>query len=175
MYFLLHGHETQRLLFRAIKQEQDFKQWLPFFQSKIAMQYWPMGDLSPLEYAQEWYTKQALRYQNNWGGLNAVIEKESGKLVGHVGLLTQKVEGEIELEVAYSLLPDHWKKGYATEAAQFCINYAFQKGWRNNLISLISPYNTPSVAVAKRIGMHFERAIDFQEMETQLYRIENKI
>ena len=174
MAFLLHGLETQRLRFRAIEQEQDFKHWLPFFQSKIAMQHWPMGGLSPLEYAQEWYAKQVHRYENNWGGLNAVIEKESGKLVGHVGLLTQKVGEVIELEVAYSLLPEHWKKGYATEAAQFCVHYAFNKGLSERLVSIISPTNSPSIAVAKRIGMHFERAIVFQEVEAQLYRIENK-
>jgi len=41
MAFLLHGLETQRLRFRAIEQEQDFKHWLPFFQSKIAMHIGP--------------------------------------------------------------------------------------------------------------------------------------
>ena len=174
MKYLLHGHETERLRFRVIEQEQDFKNWLPFFQSEAAMQHWPMGDLSPLDYAREWYTKQAHRYQNNWGGLNAVIEKDSGKLVGHIGLLTQKVGNEIELEVAYSLLPAHWKKGYATEAAQFCVHYAFQKNWSKSLVSIISPSNSPSIAVAKGIGMNFDRAIVFQKVEAQLYRIENK-
>ena len=171
--YLLHGQETKRLHFRAIEQEQDFKHWLPFFQSKVAMQYWPMGGLSPQEYAREWYAKQAHRYRNNWGGLNAVIEKESGKLVGHVGLLTQKVGKIIELEVAYSLLPEHWKKGYASEAAQFCVDYAFQRAWSDRLISLIKPKNAASIAVARRIGMHLERAIVFQGVDAQLYRIKN--
>ena len=38
----------------------------PFFQSDEAMQYWPMGGLTPKEYAEQWYSKQAQRYQNKW-------------------------------------------------------------------------------------------------------------
>ena len=174
MGVLLHGHETDRLRFRAIEQEKDFENWLPFFQSKAAVQHWSMGGSSPMEYAQEWYAKKAHRYQNNWGGFNAVIEKESEKLVGHVGLLTQKVGDAIALEVAYSLLPEHWKKGYAREAAQFCVHYAFQNNWSERLVSIISPRNTPSIAVAKSIGMHFDRAIVFQGVEAQLYQVKNK-
>ena len=66
------------------------------------------------------------------------------------------------------------KKGYATEAAQFCVHYAFQKNWSKSLVSIISPSNSPSIAVAKGIGMNFDRAIVFQKVEAQLYRIENK-
>lgn len=171
--YLLHGQETKRLRLRAIEQQQDFDKWLPFFQSGRAMQHWSMDGLSPQEYAAEWYAKQAHRYKNNWGGLNAVIEKDSNQLVGHVGLLTQKVGKVIELEVAYSLLPEHWKKGYASEAAQFCVDYAFQRAWSDRLISLIKPKNVASIAVAKRIGMHLERAIVFQGVDAQLYRIKN--
>lgn len=174
MDYLLNGIETERLRFRAIDQQKDFNLWLPFFQSHEAMKHWPMGNLSPMEYAKQWYAKQANRYQNNWGGLNTLIEKDSGRLVGHAGLLTQKIEGKIELEVAYSLLPEHWKKGYATEAAQFCVNYAFKKRLCSSLVSIISTSNEPSIAVAKRIGMQWEQKIIFQQVEAHLYRIRNK-
>ena len=175
MDFLLHHTETERLYFRPINQENDFLDWLPFFQSVEAMQHWPMGGLTPKEYAEQCYSKQAHRYQNKWGGLNVLKEKVSGQLVGHAGLLTQKIEDKLELEVAYSLLPKYWKKGYATEAAQFCVNYAFKQHFSSNLVSIISSRNTPSIAVAQRIGMKLEREILFQNIEVQLYRIHNNL
>lgn len=175
MDFLLHNVETERLYIRPIDQDNDFLNWLPFFQSDEAMQHWPMGGLTPKEYAEQWYSKQAQRYQNKWGGLNALREKVSGQLVGHAGLLTQKIEDKLELEVAYSLLPKYWKKGYATEAAQFCVNYAFKLHFSSNLVSIISSRNTPSIAVAQRIGMKLEREILFQNIEAQLYRIHNNL
>mgnify|MGYP001212492566 CR=1 FL=1 len=90
------------------------------------------------------------------------------------GVKESKIEGKIELEVAYSLLPEHWKKGYATEAAQFCVNYAFKKRLCSSLVSIISTSNEPSIAVAKRIGMQWEQKNIFQQVEAHLYRIRNK-
>ena len=83
------------------------------------MKHWPMGNLSPMEFAKQWYANQAHRYQNNWGGLNALIEKDSGRLVGYAGLLTQKIEGKIELEVAYSSFPNIGKKAMLLKLLNF--------------------------------------------------------
>ena len=136
------------------------------------MQHWPMGNRTPEEYAHQWYEKQWHRYKNNWGGMNALLLKDCHTLIGHAGLLTQKINQKIELEVAYSLLPKYWKKGYATEAALKCKKVAFDQGYCQKLIALIAPGNTPSIAVAKRLKMKKEKRILFQEVVADLYYIE---
>lgn len=171
MRYLLSHQESERLLFRPI-QETDFETWLPFFKNKVAMQHWPMGNRTPEEYAHQWYEKQWHRYKNNWGGMNALLLKDCHTLIGHAGLLTQKINQSIELEVAYSLLPKYWKKGYATEAALKCKKVAFDQGYCQKLIALIAPGNTPSIAVAKRLKMKKEKRILFQEVVADLYYIE---
>lgn len=171
MRYLLSHQESERLLFRPI-QETDFETWLPFFKSKVAMQHWPMGNRTPEEYAHQWYEKQWHRYKNNWGGMNALLLKDCHTLIGHAGLLTQKINRSIELEVAYSLLPKYWKKGYATEAALKCKKVAFDQGYCQKLIALIAPGNTPSIAVAKRLKMKKQKRILFQEVVADLYYIE---
>ncbi|MBS1577911.1 MAG: GNAT family N-acetyltransferase, partial [Bacteroidetes bacterium] len=65
--------------------------------------------------------------------MNALIEKESGRLIGHCGLLVQTVDNITELEIAYSLLPEFWNKGYATEAASKCRDYAFENDFSDSL------------------------------------------
>ncbi len=49
--------------------------------------------------------------------MNALIEEETGKLIGHCGFLIQNVDGKAELEIAYSLLPEFWNKRFAIELA----------------------------------------------------------
>ncbi|MEL0300914.1 MAG: GNAT family N-acetyltransferase, partial [Flavobacteriaceae bacterium] len=73
--------------------------------------------------------------------------------------------------VAYSLLPNYWKKGYATEAALKCKNFAFEHSYCQKLVALIAPSNTPSIAVAKRLGMKKEKQVLFQEVVADLYYI----
>ena len=172
MRYLLSHQETDRLLFRPI-QDTDADQWLPFFKSEKAMQHWPMGGLTPKAYMEQWYIKQRQRYELNWGGMNALVHKETNILIGHAGLLTQKIKNNIELEVAYSLLPRYWKKGYAIEAASYCKQVAFEKNYSQRLIALIAPSNTPSIAVANRLGMKKEKRILFQGVVADLYYINN--
>ena len=47
--------------------------------------------------------------------MNALIEKETGKLIGHCELLIQNVDKKSELEIGYSLSHKFWNKGFATE------------------------------------------------------------
>jgi ribosomal-protein-alanine N-acetyltransferase len=171
MEYLLHEQTSERLLFRPIE-KTDWDSWLPFFKSPMAMKHWPIGNLSVEEYAKEWYKKQWNRYQQGWGGMNALIEKERGKLIGHAGLLTQKIEGQLELEIAYSILPQYWKKGYATEAAIKCKEFAFQKKNVKRLISIIASTNEKSKAVALRTGLTFEKETQFQGIKVNIFSLE---
>ena len=82
-----------------------------------------------------------------------VIEKATGQVIGHCGLLDKEVEGRTEIELNYILSPSVWGKGYATEIGQAIICYAFEKLELKRLIALIEPENEPSKRVALRLGM----------------------
>jgi RimJ/RimL family protein N-acetyltransferase len=91
--------------------------------------------------------------------MNALIDRQSGKLIGQSGLLIQTIEDELRLEVSYSILPEYWRQGFAFEAANTCRNYAFNQGWAENLISVIEPENIGSEKVALKNGMTLEKTI----------------
>jgi RimJ/RimL family protein N-acetyltransferase len=118
-----------------------------------------------------WYTKQQWRYDNDMGGMNVLIEKQSGKLIGHCGLLVQTVENITELEIGYSLLPAFWKNGYAREAARKCRDFAFENGLADSVISIISHSNIPSQRVAMNNGMRQEKSTVYHENAVFIYRI----
>lgn len=170
MNYLLEGQETTRLIFRKIR-EQDFSDWLKFFQDPNTSLHWIEEKETPEIVCKKWYQKQQWRYDNDKGGMNALIEKSNGRLIGHCGLLVQTVDGIPELEVGYSLLPEFWNKGYAFEAAHRCKEYAFQSNFSDSLISIISLTNLPSQKVALKNGMTIEKETLYHGNKVFIFRV----
>ncbi len=96
-------------------------------------------------------------------GLWATIHKETGKFIGRCGLLPWTIEGQQEVEVAYSLAQDFWGRGLATDAAQGILQYGFEKLNLPRMICLIDPENIASQRVAEKMGMSLEKTVDGYE------------
>ena len=170
MNYLLDGQSSDRLVFRKIDRA-DFQYWLKFFQDPQTTVHWKEEKISPELSCENWYQKQQWRYENNKGGMNALIEKASNRLIGHAGLLVQTVDELSELEIGYSLLPEFWGQGYAIEAAMKCKQIAFQNNFADSLISIISLTNKPSQKVASKNGMFVEKKTNYRGNEVFIYRI----
>jgi ribosomal-protein-alanine N-acetyltransferase len=93
-------------------------------------------------------------------GLWATIHKETGKFIGRCGLLPWLIEGQREVEVAYTIAQEYWGQGLATEAARGILDYGFTKLNLSRLICLIDPENIASHRVAEKIGMTLEKKVD---------------
>jgi RimJ/RimL family protein N-acetyltransferase len=87
-------------------------------------------------------------------GQFAVEEKDTGTLVGRVG--PWQPEGWPDFEIGWALRREFWGRGYATEAAERCVSFAFTELQRPHLVSLIDPDNVPSIRVAERLGERLE-------------------
>lgn len=92
-----------------------------------------------------------LRGYGMWG----VFEKDSGRLAGRVGFYNPDTWPAFEL--GWTIGKSFWGKGYATEAAKRCLEYAFEEMGKEHVISLIDPANVASIRVAERIGETLER------------------
>lgn len=171
MKYLLTNQETSRLLFRQIQRE-DKVLWRSFFQDKIVVSYFGLDtSLDQDELNNVWFKKVFHRYENKLGGMNAILLKSTGEFIGMCGLLIQQVQGQERLEVGYSLLPKYRGKGYGTEAAMKCKDFAFDKNLANELISMIHLDNKASENVAIKNGMQLESIIDYEGMPAKIYCI----
>ncbi|MGO1174527.1 MAG: GNAT family N-acetyltransferase [Actinomycetaceae bacterium] len=76
------------------------------------------------------------------------------------------------LEIGWHLHPDHWGRGYASEAARAVLDHAWAGGL-GRVLAVTHPDNAASQAVAQRIGMRAQgRTTDFYDTESELFAIE---
>src|SRR5437868_5717689 len=104
----------------------------------------------------------------------AVIERETGTLIGYCGFLHQEVDGAKEIEIGYRLHPDFWNRGLATEAARAVRDHAFHDLQLERVISLIHPNNHASHRVTEKNGMTIEKRTIFRGFPTIVFSINQK-
>lgn len=142
--------ETKRLILREMT-EDDYPALCSILQDDETM-YAYEGAFSDAE-VREWLDRQISRYRK-WGfGLWAVVLKESGEMIGQCGLTLQQWKDREMLEVGYLFNRNYWHRGYATEAAIACKEYAFDVLDAEEVCSIIRDTNTASQNVARRNGM----------------------
>ncbi|MES1248247.1 MAG: GNAT family N-acetyltransferase [Actinomycetota bacterium] len=95
------------------------------------------------------------QWQRNGIGKFAVVRRADGAVLGRVGIQLldpvtwDTVDGAAgRPELGWTLRPEHWGHGYATEAALAVRDWFVGEP----LVSLIQPSNERSQAVARRLG-----------------------
>jgi len=80
---------------------------------------------------------------------------ETGELIGFIGIGYQTYETDFTpaVDIGWRLKPSSWGKGYATEGARKCLEYAFNELKINRIISTCTIGNSGSEHVMKKIGM----------------------
>ena len=97
------------------------------------------------------------------------IEKASGRVVGHCGLLDKEVAGRSEVELVYVIEPAVWGRGFATEAGRAIRDHAVTVLRLQRLVALIHPENAASERVAAKLGFRREGEVERPCGMTRLY------
>jgi RimJ/RimL family protein N-acetyltransferase len=97
-----------------------------------------------------WVGHWELRGFGQW----ALIERETGLLVGRAGLL--EPEAWPGVEVGWLVAREHWGRGFAPEAGRAAIEWGREELGLTHVISLIEDANERSARVAEKLGMTVE-------------------
>jgi len=142
---------TERLLLREME-DGDFSALCRMLRDPAVM--YAYEHAFDTQEAWDWLRRQQERYRRDGFGLWAMVEKSTGDMIGQCGITWQLLgDGTRAPEVGYLLEKAAWHKGYATEAARACRDYAFDTLGFEEVCSIVRVNNLPSQAVARRNGM----------------------
>lgn len=85
----------------------------------------------------------------------AVTLASSGELIGNVGLRRASADAKVA-DTGYELAPEHWGRGYATEAARALVGHGFDELGLHRVHAHCIAENAGSVRVLERLGMRRE-------------------
>ena len=165
--------ETDRLILRELKLN-DKDELAQILSDKESMKYYthPFSD----EEVVNWINRNINNYKTYSHGLWAVLLKGKNTFIGDCGITIQQVEGENIHEIGYHIKKEYWNKGYATEAARACKDYAFNILNIDKIYSYTKVDNCPSRKVAEKVGMkfikNFTKNISGEEVEEVLYYVQ---
>jgi RimJ/RimL family protein N-acetyltransferase len=152
--------ETERLLLRTWK-AKDHVPFAAINADPDVMEHFP----APLT-AEE--TDHLIRridrhFAQHGFGLWAVEIKWARRFIGFCGLSVPTFETHFTpaVEIGWRLAKDSWGTGYATEAANGVLGFAFTDAGLEEVLSWTVPANVRSTQVMERLGMHRAPDLDF--------------
>lgn len=166
--------ETDRLILRPFE-DNAFSQMRMLDSDPDVMRYLGHGKVRSESETQTNIKKIFGDYERYGLGLYATYIKFTGEFIGRTGLIPWMFEGQLAWEIGYSLLQNHWKKGYATEAAKGARDWALANLDVPYLVSFIHAENTKSIHVSEKLGMKFWKDAAINDHACSVYRLQTKL
>jgi ribosomal-protein-alanine N-acetyltransferase len=98
-------------------------------------------------------------YERHGFGLYMTEVKESGAQIGMCGLIKRDTLPDVD--IGFALFPEFWGRGYAHEAAAAVLEHGRRTFDLKRIVAITSLDNESSIKVLEKIGMQFERTLEF--------------
>ncbi|AOA59018.1 GNAT family N-acetyltransferase [Acinetobacter larvae] len=147
---------SPRLILRAW-QRDDLPIFAAMNNDPKVMQYFPKP-LSRSESDALAALAQSFIATQGWG-FWAVELKHNHQFIGMVGLHAQPDKFSFSpcVEIGWRIDAAHWRCGYATEAAQHALKFAFEQLKLSEVVAFTAQCNTPSQQVMQKLGMQYRQ------------------
>ena len=146
--------KSERLICRRWVPE-DFDTLLALYSDLEAMRWVGDGEPITLDQCKEWFKVTEANYAKRGYGMFALVEGETGTVVGFAGLVHPG--GQKEPEVKYAFLRTHWGLGLATESIRHLLDYAASVHGMRHIIATVAPDHRASQRVLAKAGMELVR------------------
>src|SRR5512143_994169 len=99
-------------------------------------------------------------------GLYAVELRETREPIGMCGLIRRDALPDVDL--GFALLPEHWRSGYAFEAATAVMAHGRTAFGLRRIVAVLSRDNDRSRRLLVRLGFRFERTVRLSPEDEEL-------
>lgn len=116
------------------------------------------------------------QYADNGIGRWAVILKETNEFIGWSGikLIKELINNHQNFyEIGYRFIQEHWGKGYATEAGNAFVDFAFNEMKVEVLYAYADAGNEGSRNILEKLGMHYVNSFEYDGEEHVWYSFKN--
>jgi RimJ/RimL family protein N-acetyltransferase len=146
---------TKRLLLRSLSLT-DLQDFLAYQTHPANLEYQAIEPFTE-EKALHYLEKQSRSLPDEEAGWRAFAVQLQGeeRVIGEVGIFLP-AQPRSKGDIGWSLHPDYHGQGYATEAAQALLSYAFQVLKLHRVTAGCDTRNTASVRLMERLGMRRE-------------------
>ena len=154
--------ETPRLVLREYM-EDDSAAVLVYQNDSRYLRYYPWEERTPDDVRR--FVRQFIDWQSESPRRRfqlAVLLRENGALIGSCGVRC-KPDDDTEADIGFELSPEHWRCGYATEAATAMAGFAFRDLGVRRLSSWCIAENAASARVLEKLGMSHEGRLPASE------------
>ncbi len=159
---------TPRLHLRQF-QTADAPHLLELNSDPAVLRFVPDGPYDSEKTVRQWI--ETYDQYDRWGtGRLAVIRREDGAFLGWCGLKYLEETGEVDL--GYRFMQRYWGRGYATEAALPCLDYAFNILGLAEVVGRAEAENTASIHILEKLGMTYWKKFDAHGRPGVYYRIQ---
>ncbi len=141
--------ETERFRLRPLE-SGDVDAFWRVVRDPYSMRFYPKP--FDRQMTQAWIERVHERYDRDGFGLLAVVERETGELVGDCGPMLMATGHGTFVELGWHIRRDRQGLGYAMEAGRACLDHSWEALEVDQLISIIRPENVPSWSVARALG-----------------------
>ncbi len=146
---------TARLVLREFVAE-DWPEVLAYHRDPRYLRFYPWTDCTEAEardFVQMFLDQQAERPRRRFQ--LAIALPDSNRLIGNCGI-RRKPENDWEADIGFELAPEHWGRGYATEAALAMVDFGLRELKVHRISSWCIADNTASARVLERVGLRPE-------------------
>jgi [ribosomal protein S5]-alanine N-acetyltransferase len=158
--------ETSRLILRRFTRD-DLEPLAALHQDAEVTRF--LGGVKTVEQSRENLEQWLAQYERYGFSKWAVVIRGSEEFIGRCGLSLEQIDGVDVWELGWTFARAYWGKGYATEAAQAAMEYSFRVLGQKRLVSLIRLGNVASVRVAEKIGMEYQRMVQWNGIPAHMY------
>ena len=142
--------ETERLLVRQLLRD-DVNALLAVYGDAEAMRWVGDGRAITREECERWLDVTADNYRRRGYGMAALVERNTGALVGFCGLVHPG--GQADVEIKYALARRFWGQGFATEAVRGMLAYGQRSFSLRQVVATVAPQNAASQRVLGNAGL----------------------
>lgn len=151
--------ETDRLLLKNISLD-DTKEMFRLHSDPDVQKYTGEPIVESLQEMERMIQLRIKNYDKIGYGRWATFIKKDMKFIGWAGLAYLPEFDEVDL--GYRFLPEYWGLGFATEASNAILNYAFNKLHLKKVMAIAMKENTASIRVMQKLGMVFDKYAPYE-------------